>query len=74
MAKLTDTEIENRFRYHAPNEERKLKHASVTELMIETAKKIRDLTPSSRGQSLALTHLEDARMWANQAIATNEEN
>lgn len=28
--------------------------------------------PDSREKSLALTHLEDAVMWANAAIARNE--
>lgn len=27
-------------------------------------------TPTSRGQSLALTHLEDSLMWANKAITS----
>jgi hypothetical protein len=31
-----------------------------------------NLTPSSREQSLALTHLEEAVMFANAAIARNE--
>lgn len=68
--KPTDAEIENRFRYHKPDADRIERHAAVTELMIETAKKIRDLTPAGRGQAVALTKLEEARMWANQAIAT----
>lgn len=38
----------------------------------ELAKLINDKTPASREQSLALTHLEDAVMWANAAIARNE--
>jgi hypothetical protein len=34
---------------------------------------ILDLTPESREQSLAITHLEQATMWANAAIARREE-
>ena len=68
--KPTDAEIENRMRYHAPDAVRVQRHGAVTDLMIATAKAIRDLTPAGRGQALALTHLEEARMWANQAIAT----
>jgi len=70
MSKPTDTEIENRFRYHKPDAKRVEQHSTVTEVLIETAKKIRDLTPPGRGQAVALTKLEEARMWANQAIAT----
>ena len=68
--KPTDAEIENRFRYHKPDETRVQRHGAVTDLMIATAKAIRDLTPEGRGQALALTKLEEARMWANMAIAT----
>ena len=70
MSKPTDAEIENRFRYHKPDADRVTRHATVTEVLIETAKKIRDLTPAGRGQAVALTKLEEARMWANMAIAT----
>ena len=70
--KPTDAEIENRFRYHKPDEDRVKRHAAVTELMVATAKAIRDLTPEGRGQSVALTKLEEARMWANMAIATEQ--
>jgi hypothetical protein len=33
---------------------------------------ILDLTPDSREQALAITHLEQAVMWANAAIARRE--
>lgn len=69
--KPTDAEIENRFYYHKPDATRAQLHASVTDLMAMTAKAIRDLTPAGRGQSIALTKLEEARMWANMAIATH---
>ena len=68
--KPTDAEIENRFRYHKPDADRIERDAAVTELMVETAKAIRNLTPDGRGQAVALTKLEEARMWANMAIAT----
>ena len=69
--KPTDAELENRFIYHAPDETRKLKHAAVTAAMLSLAKEIRDLTPAGRCQAVALTKLEEARMWANAAIATD---
>jgi len=36
------------------------------------AESILGQTPPSREQSLALTHLEEAAMWANKAISHNE--
>ena len=72
--KPTYAEIENRFRYHKPDIDRMKRHEAVTDLMIQTALAIRDLTPEGRGQALALTKLEEARMWANMAIATETES
>lgn len=69
----TDEELEERFRYHAPNEEARRRHQVVTEASIAFAKKVRDNVPYCRGQSLALTAIEEARMWANQGIATNHD-
>lgn len=65
-------ELEKRFTYHAPKEgqpERYNKLRAQGELM---ARIILDMTPRSREQSLALTNLEQAIMWANAAIARNE--
>lgn len=70
---MTDQEIEDRFRYHAPTVEARRRHEQITEASIAFAKVIRDNVPSSRGQSLALTAAEEARMWANQGIATNHD-
>ncbi len=67
----TDEEIENRFRYHAPTPEARRRHEAITEASIVFAKVVRDNVPFGRGQSLALTDIESARMWANQGIATN---
>jgi hypothetical protein len=67
----TNEEIESRFRYHAPTPEARRRHEAITEASIAFAKVIRDNVPFGRGQSLALTATEEARMWANQGIATN---
>lgn len=69
MPKPTDAELTNRFVYHPPNEERRVKHQRVTDATLALAKEIRDLCPEGRQLSLALTHLEDVRMRANAAIA-----
>ncbi len=70
---ISDTELEDRFRYHAPTPEARRRHEAITEASIVFAKIVRDNVPFSRGQSLALTAIEEARMWANQGIATNHD-
>lgn len=68
--KPTDADLENRFRYHPPTTQaRKDAHARVTEITLAAAKEIRDIVPPGRGLALALSNLEEARMWANQGIA-----
>lgn len=69
----TDTELTDRFLYHSPTPEAARRHKLVSETTLELAKTLRDLVPASRGQSLALTALEEVRMWANQGIACNHD-
>lgn len=70
MPKPTDADLDNRFRYHPPKtDSRRAKHAAVTDATLALARTLRDLCPEGRGLSLALTHVEEARMWANQALA-----
>jgi hypothetical protein len=69
---ISDAEIERRFNYHPPSTDQVERCSEITSRCIEMAKRIRDLTPAGREQSLALTALEDVRMRANQAIATGE--
>lgn len=66
-----DEALENRFTYHAPNATQANFFPSVRDSLLATAKHIRDCTPFSREQSLALTALEEAMFWANAAIARN---
>lgn len=73
--KPSDADLDNRFRYHPPKtNSRVAKHAKVTELTLELAKHIRDICPAGRGLACALTALEEARMWANQALACDSTN
>ncbi len=64
--------INRDFTYHAPKGDQ----IALYQLIRDTAKAfailIVDNTPASREQSLALTQLEDATMWANASIARNE--
>jgi hypothetical protein len=63
-------EIERRFTYQRPDEHRAKLHEQVNEKMKDVAHWLNDLLPEGREKSLAITHLEDVRMRANQAIAT----
>jgi hypothetical protein len=68
---LTRGELERRFNYHPPVEPgKKERHEEIRDLLLNTADSIVGLTgPSTREQSLAITHLEEAMFWANAAIA-----
>ncbi len=60
------------FTYHAPKGDQPERYTRLREAAKEFALLILDLTPESREQSLALTELEKASMFANAAIARNE--
>ena len=65
-------DIDNIFCYRAPRFDQTHRYYSLREAAKSLAQDILDLTPPSREQSLALTKLEEAVMWANAAIARNE--
>jgi hypothetical protein len=67
---MIDDDIENRFTYHPPVDALQTeKFARIRAIAKNYAYAIKDLTPSSREQSLALTHLEEVVSWSNAAIA-----
>lgn len=70
-SKATD-QIEDAFTYHAPLPDQPERYVALREKAKELAYMIVDHTPSCREQSLALTHLETAIMFANAAIARHE--
>ncbi len=63
-------EIKRRFTFHPPTDETRPKHEAVNALMLETALRLDEILPDGREKTLALTHLQDVRAWANTAIAT----
>lgn len=65
-------DLHNRFTYHAPREDQPKRYVMLRESAKILAEMIVKLTPKSREQSLALTHLEETIFWANAAIARNE--
>jgi len=66
---MDSRDIENRFTYHAPTPEDVALHEHVRETVREVANGFNEVLPESREKSLAMTHLEEAVMWANAAIA-----
>jgi len=69
MAKPTDSDLTNRFLYHAGPASRNVKHGRVSDLCLALAKELRDIMPEGRNAALALTYLEEVRMRANAALA-----
>lgn len=64
--------LDNTFRYHAPKPDQLPRYEILRRAAAAHAEAIVRLTPPSREQSLALTHIEEASMQANAAIARNE--
>jgi hypothetical protein len=65
--------IENNYTYHPPIGDTAPRYNTINNDAKELAYTILKLTPESREQSLALTALEEVRMWANAAIARNSD-
>jgi len=65
-------DLDNRFTYHPPKDGQTERYQLIRSAALGLARLITDNTPPSREQSLAFTHLENAVMWANAAIARNE--
>jgi hypothetical protein len=64
--------LDNIFSYHAPKADQADRYETLREAAKEFAKQVEALTPVSREQSVALTNVQQAVMWANAAIAINE--
>lgn len=65
-------DIANTFTYHKPHGGQPQRYEAIREAARYFAALIVDNTPASREQSVALTNLQQAVMWANAAIAINE--
>lgn len=65
-------ELDSRFEYHAPKDDQAVRYGAIRAKARELALVIAQSTPLSREQALALTHLDEAVMFANAAIARNE--
>ena len=65
-------QLDKAFTYHPPKENQTPRYEHIRDKGKELATTIVNFTPVSREQSLALTKLEEAIMWANASIARNE--
>lgn len=62
-------EISLRFNYHAPNENQRRFYEAYRASLREIARDLTEAVPDCRERSLAITHLEEAMMWGNAAVA-----
>jgi hypothetical protein len=67
-----ERDLKIRFTYHPPQDDQQERYVRLRLLGYSLAKDIVEMTPPSREQSLALTHLEEAIFQANAAIARRE--
>lgn len=70
---MDSEELRHRFKYHPPkNDETRELHEHVRQFIGDLAGWMNLNLPDGREKSLVFTHLEDAMMWANAAIARNQ--
>lgn len=65
-------DIDKRFTHHPPKDNQPSRYQRIRNEARNLALLINADVPESREKSLAMTHLEEAVMWANAAIARNE--
>lgn len=68
---LSPDELANRFTYHPPKDGQAERYNAIRSLAGQLAIDLNEMCPDSREKSFALTHLEEAVMWANASIARN---
>ncbi len=68
----TLSELNERFEYHAPKVDQVPRYNAIRAKARELALLIVTSSPKSREQALALTHIDEAMLFANAAIARNE--
>lgn len=67
---MSREDLEHRFNYHAPPDERRIAfHRAVRNTLLDAALYLDSFLPEGREKALAMTKLEEAMFWANSAIA-----
>jgi len=72
VALVNESEIRNRFQYHAPKGDQQERYVTARDMGYGLAEYFTHHSLPSRELSLALTKLEEAIMWFNAGIARNE--
>lgn len=67
-----NSDLNRRFDYHRPDEEKARSHEAVRATCKELAYQLSETIPPGRELSLALTNLEQVMFWANAAIARSD--
>ena len=65
-------DLENTFSHHAPKGDQAQRYEQVRSTVLQAAIRIRELTPKSAEQTLAIRDLQMAMMHANAASAIHE--
>jgi hypothetical protein len=65
-------DLDRRFTHHPPKGDQVVRYHDLRAGARNLADEINTTCPESREKSLAITHLEQAVMWANAAIARSE--
>ena len=66
---MTTLEITKMFSFHSVSDEQKKVMEELTKKFIELAQLVNDSCPDSREKSLAMTKLQEAKMFASSSIA-----
>jgi hypothetical protein len=68
----TEAGIQRPYAYHKPGDEGLATITKLRKLFSDADKLIKELTPPSREQSIAITNLEQTAMWAIKAVVIND--
>lgn len=68
---MFNPQIENNFKYHAPQPGQPELYQEIREKAKELAYLIDEKVPNSREKALAMTNLEQTVFWANAGVARN---
>jgi len=71
---MTMEELVDRFTYRAPRGDQVDRYEEIRAKGLLFAREVFGSCPESREKSLAMTKIEEAVMWANAAIARNEDD
>jgi hypothetical protein len=72
MPRITELNVDHVFEYQPPKEGQKARYNRLKSPVKELAHAILESCPESRERSLALTKLQECRMWANASIALED--